>query len=112
MAVIAAWTAAMMGALFYVLKAARRLRVPVDQELAGLGGCEREGLCVGGLWGVGCVKVCGCSKGEREAVRVPVDQELAGLGGWGGEGLCVYCNVVVVCVCVHVGGEAEGLLVD
>ncbi|GFR49915.1 hypothetical protein Agub_g12023 [Astrephomene gubernaculifera] len=33
---ICGWVGLMMGAFFYVLQAARRLRVPVDQELAGL----------------------------------------------------------------------------
>ncbi|GLC39289.1 hypothetical protein PLESTB_001573800 [Pleodorina starrii] len=34
--VICAWVGVMMGAFFYVFKAVKRLRVPVDQELAGL----------------------------------------------------------------------------
>ena len=75
---ICAWVGVMMGAFFGLLKVAKRLRVPVDQELAGLG--ERLG-------GVGRGRGRGGEGGGGEGRGEGRGGEGEGEGrGWRGEG--------------------------
>ncbi|KAG2487431.1 hypothetical protein HYH03_013998 [Edaphochlamys debaryana] len=74
---ICAWVGLMMGAFFYALALAKRLRVPVDQELAGLDVSKHNNEVYGGG------SADGGSRGHANATGVaPFQAE--GRGGIGG----------------------------